>query len=152
MDFCSLEGLRTRFGERLLLLLTDDNGLGVIDETKTTAAIRGIQGEAEGFLRDGYALPLSELPPELQTAAEDMVLERIYSNKPERETPKDVKDRAAAARSWLEKVKKGVATLSVATLSPAAGSGTESGGRFFRTNKTRGDRIFTDDKLDGFTG
>lgn len=151
MDFCSLEDLKIRFGELLLVRLTDDNGLGVIDEAKTAPAVRGIQGEAEGFLRSVYALPLTEVPPELQTAAEDMVLERIYSNKPERETPKDVKDRAAAARSWLEKIKKGLATLSVATLSPAPGSSNENGSGFFKTSKKKSDRIFSDDKLNSFT-
>jgi len=152
MDFCTLSGLQTRFSELLLVRLTDDNSLGVIDESKVTAAITGIQGEVEGYLRQIYTLPLSELPPELQTAAEDMVLERIYSGKPERETPKDVKDRAADARSWLKDVKKGLTQLSVATLPAAPGSNTETGKGFFKVSKRKSDRIFSDDKLNSFTG
>lgn len=151
MFFCALDSLKARFGELLLVRLTDDNGLGVIDELKTASAITGIQGEIEGYLRQVYTLPLSELPPELQTAAEDMVLERIYSGKPERETPKDVKDRAAAARSWLKDIKKGLATLSVATLPPAPGASNENGNGFFKTTKKKSDRIFSDDKLNSFT-
>lgn len=111
--YCSTTALSARFGALLLTRLTDDNGLGVIDETKVTPAITAIESEIDGYLRGRYPLPLSSVPAELTGYAEDMILERIYSGKPERETPKDVKDRAAAARSWLRDLKAGRAELNL---------------------------------------
>jgi len=122
--YCSQDSLKARFGELLLTRLTDDNGLGVIDEAKVTSAITAIESEIDGYLRGRYPLPLSSLPAELTGYAEDMSLEKIYSGRPERETPKDVKDRAAAARSWLRDVKAGRVDLNLPIETPAAANPT----------------------------
>lgn len=151
MPYVTLDTLVGRFGEQLLIRLTDDRNLGAVDQEKVDRATAAANGSIDGYLRERYTLPLPEVPPELATAAEDLAMERVYAGNPERETPKDVKDRAAAAMTWLRDIKKGLATLSVATLPPAPGTTGETGGGFIRTNKTKADRIFTDDKLNSYT-
>ncbi len=151
MSYSTLASLIERFGENLLIRLTDDTQTA-IDETKVARAIAAVDGKIDSFLRQVYTLPLPEVPDELADAALDMVIARIYADKPEREVPKDVKDRAREALDWLEKIKKGLATLSVATLPVAPGTNGETGKGFFKTSKTKRDRIFDDERLDSFTG
>lgn len=143
-----------RFGENLLTRLTVENpdGESVVDTNVLGKAITAVDGLVSSFLRDKYTLPLSEVPPELEECAQNLVLEKVYAGKPERETPKDVKDRAAAALSWLRDIKKGLASLSVEGLPPAPGTNGETGSGFFRTSKKKSDRIFSDSVLDSFSG
>jgi phage gp36-like protein len=143
-----------RFGENLLTRLTVENPTeeSVVETNVLDKAITAVDGLISSFLRDKYTLPLSEVPPELEDCAQNLVLEKIYSGKPERETPKNVTDRAAAAMTWLKDIKKGLASLSVATLAPAPGTNSETGSGFFRTSKKVSDRIFSDTVLDSFTG
>jgi len=148
------EILIEKYGTQLLIGLTikEPDGtetapdLGVINRE-----IGRVDGIIDGYLRGRYALPLSDIPPELAGYAEDMAIARIYGCLPDRAVPEDVTRAAKEAVAWLRDIQKGLATLSVATLPPAS-SGEESGSTgFFRTSKAAADRIFDDRVLDRFT-
>ncbi|MDK9716737.1 MAG: DUF1320 domain-containing protein [Trichlorobacter sp.] len=122
------------------------------DYTVINREISRVDGIVNGYLRSRYALPLSEVPPELAGYAEDMAIARIYGCMPERTVPEDVTRAAKEAVAWLRDVQKGLATLSIETLPPAS-TGAEPGTTgFFKTNKTSADRIFSDSVFDSFTG
>ena len=150
------EILIDKYGNQLLINITIKEPDGTETEPDLTVISREIgrvDGIIDGYLRGRYTLPLAEIPTELAGYAEDMAIARIYGCMPERTIPEDVKDNSKAAITWLKDVQKGLATLSVATLPPAAtGSGEAGATGFFKTNKTASDRIFSDSTLDRFTG
>lgn len=113
MPIVTLNNLKDRFGETLLIRLTDDENLGVIDAAKVDRAVAAVAGLIDGYLRDRYPLPISTIPAELASYAEDLVLERLYSGRPEREPVGPVQQRANDARAWLREVQKGNANLSI---------------------------------------
>ena len=149
------EILIDKYGVQHLINLTIKEPTGEETEPDSTVIEREISrvdGIIDGYLRSRYTLPLSEVPPELAGYAEDMAIARIYGCMPERTVPEDVTRAAKEAVAWLRDVQKGLATLSIATLPPAS-TGTEPGATgFFKTNKTKADRIFSDSVLDRFTG
>lgn len=149
------EILIDKYGVQHLINLTIKEPTGEETEPDSTVIEREISrvdGIINGYLRGRYALPLPEIPPELAGYAEDMSIARIYGCMPERTVPEDITRAAKEAVAWLRDVQKGLATLSIETLAPA-GSASEPGTTgFFRTNKTKADRIFSDSVLDRFTG
>lgn len=154
MSYTTADNLLDKYGAQLLINLTVKNPTGEETEPDSTVINREISrvdGLIDGYLRSRYALPLSEIPPELAGYAEDMAIARIYGCMPERTTPEDVTRAAKEAVAWLRDVQKGLASLSVAELpqAPTGGAGTTG---FFRTSKTAEDRIFNDTALDSFTG
>ncbi len=153
--YTTAEILIEKYGNQHLIFLTVKEPTGAEispDLAVIDREIGRVGGIIDGYLRQRYALPLSEIPAELAGYAEDMVIARLYGYIPERGVPEDVKDASKAAMAWLRDLQKGLAALSVATLPPAS-SGEEPGGSgFFRTNKTAADRIFSDSTLDRFTG
>lgn len=143
-----------KFGNQYLINLTVKESDGTEIEPDLTVINREIgrvDGIIDGYLRNRYTLPLAEIPPELAGYAEDLAIARIYGCMPERSIPEDVTRAAKEATAWLRDVQKGLATLSVETLPPAPSGETGATG-FFKTNKTVGDRIFSDATLDRFTG
>jgi len=148
------EILIDKYGKQHLIYLTIKEPDGTETEPDYTVINREISrvdGTIDGYLRRWYALPLSEVPPELAGYAEDMAIARIYGCMPERTIPEDVSRAAKEAVAWLRDVQKGLATLSIETLAPAS-TGEPGSTGFFRTNKTTADRIFSDSVLDRFTG
>lgn len=151
--YTTVENLIEKYGKAQLIFLTVKEPSGDETEPDYTVINREISrvaGIIDGYLRNRYTMPLSEVPDELSAYAEDLAIARIYGCLPDRTTPEDVTRNAKAAMEWLRDVQKGVVTLSVATLN-AVTAGDEGGSGFFRTSKTRSDRIFSDDRLDEFT-
>lgn len=143
-----------KYGVDLLIRLTVKEFDGT--ETQPDMAVINrevarVDGTINGYLRGRYTIPLSEIPPELAGAADDMVIDRLYRCMPERTVPEDVTRAAKEAVAWLRDVQKGLATLSIETLPPAS-TGEPGTTGFFKTNKTTADRIFSDSVLDRFTG
>lgn len=152
--YTTLEILIDKYGVQHLINLTIKEPTGEETEPDLTVIAREISrvdGIIDGYLRSRYTLPLSEVPPELAGYAEDMAIARIYGCMPERTVPEDVTRAAKEAVAWLRDVQKGLATLSIATLPPAS-TGEPGTTGFFKTNKTKADRIFSDSVLDRFTG
>lgn len=68
MAYCTLQQLTDRYGERLLLDVSDrgDAPATEIDAALIARAIADADAEIDGYLRGGgYALPLSGVPPML---------------------------------------------------------------------------------------
>lgn len=150
------EMLINKYGTAHLIHLTVKEPTGEETEPDLAAINREtgrVNGIIDGYLRARYALPLSEIPPELAGYAEDMAIVRIYGCLPERTVPEDITRAAKGAVAWLRDIQKGLASLSNHhRLAPAPSGGDPGGTGFFRTNKRREDRIFDDATLDRFTG
>lgn len=156
--YTTAESLIEKYGRPHLINLTVKEPTGFDTEPDLTTINREIgrvDGIIDGYLRGRHALPLTEVPPELEGYAQDLVIARLYGCLPDRTIPEDVSRAAKESMAWLRDIQKGLATLSVAEL-PPAGSGGESvspgESGFIRTNKQVSDRIFNDAVLDRFTG
>lgn len=149
------EILIEKYGVDLLIRLTIKEPTGeetTPDPVALQRCCNRTNGTIDGYLRGRYVLPLSEIPPELAGYAEDITIAHVYGYLPERAVPDDVARTAKEALAWLRDVQKGLAQLSVQTLAPAGSAGEPGATGFFKTNKTKADRIFSDSVLDRFTG
>lgn len=151
--YITAQELIDKYGAELIvnLIVKEPTGSDVPDQAVIDREIVRVTGVIDGYLRNRYSLPLSEVPPELSGYAEDLAMARLYGFLPERTVPEGVAGKAKEAMAWLRDVQKGVATLSIATL-PLASNGETGSTGFFKTSKKAEDRIFNDTTLNQFTG
>ena len=145
-DYITIDDLRARVSEQSLIELTDEAGMGVVDEGKVNRAIEDAEEVINSYLRGRYFLPISPVPKLLKTLAVDIALYLLYA-RTERfdlaELPGGVTAQYKNAIKILENIQKGLVTL-----------GTEQGVTSepgeYRTSKTADDRIFTKDVMEDF--
>lgn len=135
MRYCSLADLKQAIPEENLIQLTDDAALGVIDEVKINAAIKGAEELVEAYLRGRYELPFQNVPPLIKQIVTDIALYNLYNRRFELNMPEHMKERYKNAIKILEHINKGLIRLGVES-EKGPGSG------YYKTNKTKEDRIF----------
>ncbi len=142
MTYATKQQMIDRFGETELVQLTDEAGLGVIDDVKIGDCLQDADDEINTFLAARYALPLSSVPKVLVRWACDVARYFLYDD----QAPEQVRKRYEDVRRSLEAVAKG--TLSLGLDETASEAATESGTVAYE--KTDDDRLFTRDTLAGF--
>lgn len=141
MSYTTLQHLIDRYGERLLLQLTDraTPPAGVIDEGVVGRALTDTGAVVDGYLAGRYALPLAETPPLLADLAQAIAIYKLHLFEPDKKIDQDYKDALAS----LERLAKGVIRLPVAGIEP------ESSGASGVVTIDR-EREFTPENLTGF--
>ncbi|WP_375227504.1 gp436 family protein [Roseobacter sp. S98] len=141
MPYTTLSDLTARFGENLLVQLTDrgDVATDTIDQTVIDQAISDTDALIDGYLAKRYALPMAAVPPLVASLALDIAIYKLHIFEA---NPKIEADYKAAMKS-LEGIAAGSVTLPVEG-AEAAGSGS-SGARL-----TDRDRPLTETSLKGF--
>ncbi len=123
MTYATLDQLTTRFGEVMLLQLTDRASppAGAIDEDVVAQALSETDAAIDGYLAGRYALPLAVTPALLVPIALAIAIYRLHPYSPEDKITADYK----AAIADLDRIAKGTIRLPVAGLEPqgAASSG-----------------------------
>ena len=106
MSYSSLDDLKRRISEAELIQLTDDQGLGQIDQTLVSGAIAESDGLVDSFVRAQTAVPLSDPPEVIRLISADLTLYRLYTRRglSVNEEVVSLKDKAF---SMLEKIAKG---------------------------------------------
>jgi phage gp36-like protein len=139
--YATLEELTERFGERMLLQLTDRASppAGAIDQAIVDRALADADAVIDGYLAGRYQLPLSEVPPLVVDLAQVVAIYKLHPFEPD---PKISKDYDQALKT-LREIAQGVVRLPAAGIEPAAVS--SSG---VKTNDR--ERPFTEDNLKGF--
>jgi len=141
MPYCTLDDLKLAIDEARLLELTDDEGLGVINQARIDAAIDTAQGEVDGYLQERYDVPLDPVPALIRGACMDVAIFHLYSRK--METMPDVRSkRYDNAVKLLVRIAGGQISLGVATPPEETNSG--------KVLVTASTRIFSDTELDKF--
>lgn len=118
MPYASLQDLTDRFGERLLIDLTDrgEEATNTIDTDVVDRALADADAQIDGYLMSaGYVLPLSEIPPLVQGLAIALAIWKLNVLEP---GPKIEADYKAAVRS-LESIAEGTMRLPVNGTEPA---------------------------------
>lgn len=143
MPYTSIPALTDRFGEDVLISLTDraDLHTGVIDADVVNKAIANADAIIDGYAGVRYALPMAETPPLIATLAEDIAIYKLSVY----DVDVKIKDEYDAAIAMLKSISAGSVRLPIAGVeTPGSGS---SGARV-----TDRDRTFTESGMKGFIG
>lgn len=141
MSYASLAQLIDRFGERMLVQLTDRESppTAEVVEAVVDQALADTDAVIDGYLGGRYALPLATVVPLLVDLALAIAIYKLHPYKPD---PKIEKDYDGALR-MLRDIANGTIRLSAAGLEPEA-----RGDAGVQTNDR--ERPFTDENMKGF--
>jgi len=139
--YCTLDDLKLAIDEARLLELTDDEGMGVINQARIEAAIATAQGEVDGWLQERYDVPLVPVPALIKGACMDVAIFHLYSRR--METLPDVRiKRYDNAGKLLARIADGKISLGLAAPPEETNSG--------KVLVTAPTRLFSDTELDKF--
>lgn len=144
MPYCTLDDIKGQIPEANIIQLTDDEGLGVVNQSRVDKAISVADSVIDGYLRGRYTLPLSTVPELIKTIAIDITVYKLYERRLELEMPEAMSNRYKNAIKLLDQIQKGLVKLGIESPETGPGQG------HYKTNKTTEDRIFTKTKLEGF--
>lgn len=136
MAYCVAEDIVLRQPEIDLVKLTDDDGLGQVNAGVLEGAIADADAVIDGHLRGRLEVPISPVPDLLRRLSVDLTLHFLH----QRRGLDTYKQRYEDARELLKEIRAGSLVLGEFP------EGEKS--RFFVSNKTAGDRVFTRDVLD----
>ena len=141
MAYTTEADLIDRYGERMLVLLTDraSPATGTIDSAVVSAAIEGAEAVIDGYLATRYALPLSAVPKLISEIAEAIAIWKLHPAAPDPKIEADYR----TAMTLLGDIAAGRVRLEVAGVASA-----ETGGTGARL--TDRERPLTEDNLKGF--
>lgn len=143
MPYATLDQLKSRFGDDLLIRVTDraTPPTGQIDASIVSQALADTDAVIDGYLEARYALPVASVPVQLVDLALSIAIYKLHVYSAEDKITQDYQDALRA----LREIAKGGITLTIAG-KPAANNGA-SGVRI-----TDRKRPFTNDNLKGFIG
>jgi phage gp36-like protein len=141
MSYATLQQLTDRFGERMLVALTDraEVPTGAIDTAVVTRALTDTDALIDGYLMARYVLPLTETPPLVADLAQAIAIYKLHPYAPDPKIEADYKD----ALRMLQQIAAGTIRLSVAGLEPAD----QGGSGAMMTDR---ERDLTPDNMTGF--
>lgn len=120
MSYATLALLTNRFGERMLVDLTDrgEVATGLIDVDVVDRALADTDAVIDGYLQGRYQLPVSETPDLLVDFALAIAIYKLHIYEPDPKIDADYKEAMRALRD----VSSGTVRLSIAGVA-AAGTG-----------------------------
>jgi len=139
MIYCTLADIETP--QQDLIELTDDNDLGIIDQTVIDKAIAAAGELIDGYLRGRYTLPLNPVPGLLPPLAAVIALRRLYGRRPRLAVPESLADEYKNCLKTLDLISSGRISLGSEAVTGAIAP--ESGG----VQTSSPDRVFTRDTL-----
>ncbi|MEQ1890094.1 MAG: DUF1320 domain-containing protein [Alphaproteobacteria bacterium] len=139
MSYAAQSDMVTRFGEAELVLLTDENGDGVIDAAVVNAALLAADELINGYCGQRYALPLAPVPGSVLGMACDIARYKLHRDA----APDKVKDAYAEALSRLKDIQAGKFTLQSAGVAAVAAAASAGAGPAWSAP----DRVFSSDAL-----
>ncbi|MVO16851.1 gp436 family protein [Parasedimentitalea huanghaiensis] len=122
MAYTTLAQLNDRYGERLVIELTDrdEAPTGVTDTDTVDQAIEGAAAQINGYLQGRYALPLAETPPLIKDLAEAIAIYRLHIYSASDKIEAEHKAAVAALRD----IGNGTIRLPIAGVEPKGSGGT----------------------------
>lgn len=143
MSYSTLTDIKKLIPEETLIQLTDDEGLGVVNQTRIDEAIKGADSEIDSYCGGRYKVPLSTVPDIVKKLSIDIAIYNLYSRRVE-EIPQTRAERYKNAIRQLEAISKGVVSLGIDPQPSASIDGRAE------TNKETDENVFSRDKLEGF--
>lgn len=117
MTYATLQQLTDRYGEQMLVMLTDrgDVATGDIDVAVINRSLTDTDSMIDGFLKDRYILPIVATPPLLADIAQMIVIWKLHRHQPNEKIEKDYKE----AMSLLDRISTGKVRLPIDGVEPA---------------------------------
>ena len=141
----SIDELKRRIPESTLIQLTDDNGLGEVDESVIQELAAGVDELIDSHLRGRFSLPLSPVPGIIRAIALDLYIFEVYGRRPEFGIPDAVEKKRGAQMKVLVGIKNGDIQLGIAgSATPAAAAPANS------IQVAPGNSVFTTESLKNF--
>lgn len=146
MAYISLDDILKMIPESEVVMLTDDESLGSVNDDRVAEAIEQADAVVNGYLGVRYSVPLGAPVPNIVTKlSTDIAIYNLYSRGTAETVRPVIKDRYDSAVRTLDKLSKGTISLDVDplpdTLELAAGA---------ESNKTEDKNTFDRDKMEGF--
>jgi len=139
MGYFTLEDLKSELSEAELIELTDDDQLGIINQTHIDWAIAKAGAEFDSYAGVVMEVPLSTVPEIAKQKSMTIGIYYLYSRKSA--VPEVRSKNYDDAIAWLKAVVKGEAVIGAQTASEVAADETpqiSSGTRRFTRDKMRG--------------
>jgi len=109
MPYSTLSDLKKQLSEDLLIKLTDDHELGIVDQPTIDDAIAGADAEIDSYLAGRYNVPLSPVPVLVRRSSVDIAIYNLYSRR--MGAPEDRVERYNNTTRLLKAISDGKATL-----------------------------------------
>lgn len=134
--YATLDDILEQVDEATLIDLTDDEQLGVVDQTVIDRAVANADALIDAHCGGRYVVPFLPVPPLVLMYSVDLAAFNLYSRRTHVDVPEIITTRQKQALAHLRLVQKGEASVGT----PAnATSGTESQSALVGGNE----RIFT---------
>ncbi|MEK6745366.1 MAG: DUF1320 domain-containing protein [Nitrospirota bacterium] len=142
--YSSIVRIKAKLTNEVLLQLTDDEGLGSVNDSRITTALTKASSITDMLCGVKYSVPFAfPVPAIVEDLVDDIAEYELYARKVQ-EFPPAVKERRDNAIKLLTDVSKEIASLGI---DPAPAQPTQGAPE---SNKTTNDRVFTRSKLEGF--
>lgn len=138
MAYSTIDDIKRLLPEDELRALTDDEGLGMVNQARVDEAVVSADAEIDSYCGTRYTVPVSPVPALLKKLSVDIAIHALYSRAVQ-SMPEVRSERYSAAVTQLESIAKGTLTLGVDGAGEAAG-----------TNKTSDSAVFTRKNMEGF--
>lgn len=144
MPYSTLNDIKKLIPEETLVQLTDDEGLGSINQSRIDEAVSQADAEIDSYSGGRYSVPFSPVPDIIKKISVDISIYNLYSRRVE-QIPETRAERYRNAIRQLEGISKG--TISMGEAEAPQSSRAEGG---VKTNKSDEDRTFKKDTLGGY--
>lgn len=112
--YCTVQDIKDRISENVLIHLTDDNDTGEVDENKVNEAIEEAMGEVDAYCQARYTLPFNPVPRVIRKVCVMLVIYTLFTrrglNPDNNQDAIIIQDRKDVIK-FLENVSKGLVTL-----------------------------------------
>ena len=144
MAYCTLADLKKMFPSEKLIMLTDDDNTGMVDEARLAEAIAQADADIDAYCAGRFQVPFSPVPDIVRKISVDLTIYNLYSRRLD-EIPKTREDRYRDAIKKLEGIGKGL--ISIGEDPRPDPSGYVGGPEADRDDD---DRTFDDDSMENY--
>ncbi|MBN9078193.1 MAG: hypothetical protein BGN87_06245 [Rhizobiales bacterium 65-79] len=123
MSYCTLQNLTDRYGERLLVEISDrgESASDTIDEALISRAIADADALIDGYLAARYKLPLSTTPAIVTDLSQAIAIYKAHARVADEKIAEDYR----TALKTLRDIANGLVKLDVDGVEPAASGASE---------------------------
>ena len=143
MSYSVLDYIKKLIPEDTLIQLTDDDGIGTVNQGRVDEAIAQADSEIDSYCGGRYSVPFATVPGIVKKISVDIAIYNLYSRRVE-VIPETRADRYKNAIRQLEGISKGVISIGV---DPAPSAATQSSNT---VEIATSEKIFSRDKMAGF--
>lgn len=110
--YSALDDIKKLLPEETIIQLTDDDGIGTVNQGRVDEAIIQADSEIDSYCGGRYSVPFATVPGIVKKISVDIAIYNLYSRRVE-EIPKTRDDRYKNAIRQLEYISKGQISIGV---------------------------------------